>query len=70
MLACVEGGGCNGEILPKQVLEERAMRVFRIKNKNMASAATGAVGGAILGGYGLCSDMLVVIWILKVSLLV
>ncbi|HEU7092181.1 TPA: bacteriocin class II family protein [Streptococcus pneumoniae] len=28
MLACVEGGGCNWEILPKQVLEEQQQEVF------------------------------------------
>ncbi|VJH00625.1 bacteriocin BlpO [Streptococcus pneumoniae] len=28
MLACVEGGGAIGEILPKQVLEEEQYEVF------------------------------------------
>ncbi|CTF83334.1 hypothetical protein ERS044084_00418 [Streptococcus pneumoniae] len=52
MLACVEGGGCNWEILPKAGVGGAAARGLQlgIKTGTWQGAATGAAGGAILGG--------------------
>ncbi|HEU9279613.1 TPA: bacteriocin class II family protein [Streptococcus pneumoniae] len=72
MLACVEGGGCNWGDFAKAGVGGGAVRGLQlgIKTRTWQGAATGAAGGAILGGVAYAATCWWELWILKVLLLV